>query len=141
MSASGKAAAIVDWCATYGGTPPKLSAMPEGIGDTGVQIVSNDYEREKFINGKARRRYTVTLQYMADWSDGNDVINREAMRYGEDWLDWVSEQWKAGNVPAFGSGANITKIEPLYNSPEVAAVYQSDALARYQFSAAIDYIE
>lgn len=141
MSSEGKSAAIQAWAAGYDDSFLKLSAMPEEPGATGVQIVSNDYVIAKFINGKARRRYTVTMQYVDEWSGGNDSINRDAMRYGERWLDWVAEQWRAGNVPDFGEAADITNIEPLYNSPEVAAVYQSDALARYQFSAAIDYIE
>lgn len=136
---SGKSEAVYDWLAGYDGEL-KLSALPMEPGEKGVQVDQTEYIEQRFISGKCRRRYLITLQYVADWSGENDVINRESMRYGEEWLDWVSRQWRDGNVPDFPQ-ATINGIEPVYNTPEIAAVYQTDALARYQFAAEINYIE
>lgn len=136
----GKSEAVMKWLAGFDGELPKLSASPGEVGEKAVQIDQTEFIDSRFISGKCRRRYLITMQYVAEWSGGNDLINRESMRYGEEWLDWIAAQYERGNLPDF-PGAMISGIEPIHNSPEVAAVYQAEALARYQFSAEISYIE
>lgn len=111
MRVQGKTDAVVKWLKTY-----------DGIG--------NHHKRKRIstLNG-------------ADWSEGFDSTNAEAMEFGEEWLDWVARQFQAGNVPNFGDECIIRAIEPLQNVPALAAAYQDVQLARYQFQAAITYWE
>lgn len=132
-----KTKAVMDWLAGFDGEPPKLSSMPEESGDKGVQLVQSDYVLARYIDGTKLRRITVMLQYVADWSGGADSVNAESMEYGERWLEWVGSQFP-GNVPDVGT---VVRIEPIYNGPVLAMVYQDKAAARYQFTAQIDYRE
>ena len=143
MNVSGKTEAVVRWLKTCGLTKKylKLNAVDMKADERAMNVVYNDERIREFIDGTVERRYTFSLVMVADWSDGFDSTNAEAMEFGEEWLDWVARQFKAGNVPDFGKSCIIRAIEPLQNVPALAAAYQDVQLARYQFQAAITYWE
>lgn len=132
----GTADGITTWLAGFDGTAPTISAMPEDDGAKGVQVNQSTATLKRYINGKDLKRLSLTLQYVAPWSGYTDGVNAEAMDYGERWLAWCSAQWP-DNPPAIG---DVQNMEAVYSLPTVAAVYQDEALARYQFGFAIDYI-
>lgn len=139
----GKAEALQNWLKTWSGIDQylKLNATTNEVGDKAVNVIYNDRVVAEYINGTALRDYTFELVLVADWSDGFDSINEEAMSFGERWADWVNEQFRAGNMPDFGDTATITKIESTYNTPSVALVYPDSKTARYSFQARIEYRE
>lgn len=143
MKVSGKTDAVVRWLKTYDGIGKylKLNAVDMKADERAVNVVYNDAKVREFIDGTVERKYTFALVMVADWSDGFDTANAEAMAFGEEWLDWVARQFGEGNVPDLGEGCTIRAIEPLQNVPALAAAYQDVQLARYQFQAAITYWE
>jgi hypothetical protein len=143
MRVQGKTDAVVKWLKTYDGIGKylKLNAVDMKADERAVNVVYNDAKVREFIDGTVERRYTFSLVMVADWSEGFDSTNAEAMEFGEEWLDWVARQFQAGNVPNFGDECIIRAIEPLQNVPALAAAYQDVQLARYQFQAAITYWE
>lgn len=138
----GKAEAVKKWLQTWDGLSDyvRLNALPTEAGAAAVNVSYTDLAEREFINGTADRVYLFSLVLMADWSDGYDDVNARAIRLGEKWLDWVSSQYEAGNTPDFGDGV-ITAIEPVYNTPAVAAVYEESHVAKYLFQAKIKYRE
>lgn len=142
MNIAGKTQAVVDWLKTYPQLDDylKLNAVDLEAGERSVQTVYNDAQVSEFIDGTTVRTYTFALVLVADWSDGFDGVNSEAQSFGDEWLDWVAAQFPA-NVPDFGENCTIKAIRPLQNIPALAAAYQEEQLARYQFQAAITYWE
>lgn len=141
-SIQGKTDAVVTWAK---GWPEldgylKLNAVSTEAGEHALNTVYNDVAVTEYVDGTAKREYTFALIMIAEWSDGFDGINAEANRLGESWIDWVAGQYP-DNVPDFGQNASISKIEPLYNVPSLAMVYQEDSLAKYMFQAKITYTE
>ena len=118
----------------------KLNATRNEADEKAMNTVSNDLVVQEYIDGTADREYTFALVLYQDWSDGNNSYNLEAEKLAESWLEWVSAQYP-DNVPDFGENATITKIEPVQNIPTLAAVYQDESLAKYQFQAKIYYTE
>lgn len=147
-SITGKTDAVVAWAK---GWPEldgylKLNAVSTEAGEHAINTVPsgssvyNDIGIVEYVDGTAKREYTFALVMIADWSDGFDNVNAEANRLGESWVDWVASQYP-DNVPDFGDKTSISKIEPLYNMPSLAMVYQEDSLAKYMFQAKITYTE
>lgn len=142
MNVEGKTQAVRDWLQTYPelGGRLKLNAAELQAGEVAMNTVYNDVAVTEYINGACDRAYTFALVYVGDWSSGFDEMNAEAEAWGERWLDWVSAQFKAGNLPDFGA-ATILEVEPLQNVPGLAAAYEAEQVARYLFQARIVYRE
>lgn len=143
MGVSGKTAAVVEWLKTYPDLDGylKLNATELKAGERTVDTVYNDAKVREFIDGTVERQYTFAVVMVCDWSSGFDAVNAEAEIWGERWLDWCDDQFKAGNVPDFGGKCKIRAIESLQNIPSLAATYQEEQLARYMFQARITYWE
>lgn len=138
-----KHGAVLDWCRTYSGFDGylKLNATEYAAGENSLTTTINDQAVTNYINGSADKVYTFTIVMIMDWSSGFDDMNQTALEWGSDWLDWVAKQYEAGNVPDFGDNVTIYDIEALQNMPQLAEVDQDSKLAKYTFSARIDYRE
>lgn len=134
--------AVLDWAKGYEGFDQylKLNAGEFEAGENSIMTTTNDESVGQFIDGTKQKVYTFTIVMFKDWSSGFDETNQDALEWGSAWLDWVSEQYKAGNVPDFGS-ATITDIKALQNMPQLAQVDQDSQTAKYMFSARINYME
>lgn len=115
-----------------------LNSIVSKSGDKAINTVSNERIVQQYINGEAVREYTFALAYIVDWSSGTDDINQIAMRLGESWLEWVTEQNRKKNFPDL---PNVESVVPLQNIPTLAMVYESDSIAKYQFQCKITYRE
>lgn len=133
-----KTKAVADWLRGFQGKRPKVSATGSDPGEIGLNVVQTDYTLRKFINGQADHRARFMVSFVADWSGGVDGVNDEASAYGQDMLGWVASQFPQ-NVPDMG--AEVLRIEPVYNLPTIAIVDQANATAKYQFGFEIDYRE
>lgn len=142
MNIEGKTQAVRDWLETWPELEGrlKLNAAEMQAGELAMNPVYNDTAVKEYINGACDRAYTFSLVMVRDWSDGFDGMNADAMAFGERWLEWVSKQYDAGNVPDFGA-ATILSVEPLQNVPGLAEVSDSEQLARYLFQTRIVYRE
>lgn len=134
--------AVLAWANTWPalGGYLKFNAILTAEGDASLNGIPNELVRESYIDGTALRRLTAQMKLIVPWSDGHDPVNVEQGERVASWLDWVSTQYDAGNVPAW-DGAQIVGIEPSQNAPSIAAVYQDDGLAEYAFEAVIEYVE
>ncbi len=142
MNIEGKTEAVRAWLETWPELEGrlKLNAAEMQAGEFAMNTVYNDTAIKEYINGACDRAYTFSLVMVRDWSDGFDTMNAKAMSFGEHWVDWLSAQYQAGNLPDFGD-ATILSIEPLQNVPGLAEVHESEQIARYLFQARITYRE
>lgn len=53
----------------------------------------------------------------------------QAMKVGQEFMDWIEEQNREKNYPDFGEQCQIKKIENLQNMPNLATVDWENALA------------
>ena len=142
MNIEGKTEAVRAWLETWDELEGrlKLNAAELQAGEYAMNTVYNDTRLTEYISGACDREYTFALVAVRDWSGGFDGMNAEAMAFGERWVDWLSAQYRAGNIPDFGA-ATIQGIEPLQNVPGLAEVYESEQIARYLLQARITYRE
>lgn len=142
MRAEGKTAAVFEWAKSWPELDGflKLNAITTEEGEAAINIVQNDAEMSRYIDGTAVRQFTFQLKFIALWSNGFDPVNQAAEAFAASWQDWVSAQYEAGNLPDFGD-ANITGIAPVWNVPALNFVYQDDGLAEYLIQAVITYEE
>lgn len=140
MGASGKAEAVLEWAKGWPDLDGylKLNAITNQEGDAALNVVNNDLEVQRYIDGTAVRNFTLQLRIMTAWSDGFDAVNAEAEALASSWQDWVAEQYGAGNVPAIG---NVMAIEPVWNVPALNYVNEDEGLAEYIVQAVITYEE
>lgn len=142
MVATGKAEAVREWAS---GWPEldgflKVNALVAEDGDAAFYPdPAEDDVVTSYIDGTADREYRMNLRLMLRWSDGFDPVNESSDRFASSWLDWVSAQYAAGNVPNW-PGCEITAIKPA-SAPELIFVYQEDGLAEYRFGVVIEYTE
>lgn len=127
--------ALLAWAKTWeeAGDKVRLNAVLEKRGTYSL-IVSVALVTERYIDGSAMWDVPFALAYVDSWSDGVDGVNTNASAVGERWLDWVSEQFDAGNLPVV-EGATIDLLEPLEGVPTLAMAYPDQRLAKYQFQA------
>lgn len=139
----GKAKAVLDWANEWPVVDGllKMNAIINKPDDASMNTITNDEFVKRFNDGTALREYSFQLCIVLDWSDGNDDTNTEAMSKASQWLDWVNEQYATGNLPDFGSNAEITEVRFAQNSPMLNAVYEGDSLAEYLIQVIIRYIE
>lgn len=65
----------------------------------------------------------------------------QAMKVGQEFMDWIEEQNRKKNYPDFGKQCQIKKIENLQNMPNLATVDWKNALAQYQIPCRVVYFE
>lgn len=131
----GVSQALLTWAQTWdeAGSKVRLNAVLEKRGSYAL-VVAPALVIEQFIDGSAVWDFPFALAYVDSWSDGVDGVNAKAASVGERWLDWVSDQFELGNVPAV-DGATIEVVEPLEGVPTLAMAYPDQRLAKYQFQA------
>lgn len=118
----------------------KMNAIITSKGDAAVIPESDELVvDEPYIDGTAPRRFSFQLRIVMPWSDGFDIVNRNAMSDVSSWLDWVNAQFDKGNLPEIG--AKVTAIETDQNMPSIDVTNPDEGLAEYLFHGRIDYIE
>lgn len=136
--AASKAEGIQSWLKRWPGLPGavKLNASVTKPGESSVLVQATDKTVKQYVDGTEVRKYQFAMVCMADWSAGNDSINAEAMRLAESWYEWVGSQWPANVPEGFGE---VLSIDPVESAPVLAAVYEENGVAEYQFQATITY--
>lgn len=137
----GKADALVEWLKGWEGFDDylKLNALVTKEGDASVNIVVNDAEVEKYIDGTAIRDFTFQIKSVQPWSDGYDQTNVDAVEGLSALLDWLDDQLP-DNKPNW-EGADITELILLNNAPSLDYVHETDELAEYSITAKLRYKE
>lgn len=139
----GKAKAVLEWAKKWPEIDGllKLNAVLTQEGEASMNTITNDPFVKTFNDGTALREYSFQLCLVLNWSDGYDDTNEEAMSKASRWLDWVNDQYATGNLPDFGSNAEIQGVRFAQNAPMLNAVYEGDSLAEYLIQVIISYIE
>lgn len=103
-----------------------------------VSFITNFSGRvlRKYIRA-ADKEYGFTILITWHYSMDTDDLNMQAMKVGQEFMDWIEEQNREKNYPDFGEQCQIKKIENLQNMPNLATVDWENALAQYQIGKAI----
>lgn len=135
-----KADRLLDWAKGWDGFDGylKLNAIVNEEGDSSLNIIVNDKEVQRYIDGTADRQFTAQFKMILPWSDGFDLVNSAAYKTMAELLDWVDDQFPE-NVPDWG--CDITGITTVENAPALDFVNEQDSLAEYSFQVLIDYKE
>lgn len=138
MSTAEKIASLVEWAKGWPGIGGyiKLNAVNAESGDASLSTDFTEYAVQEYICGKKLREMTFMLKVMADWSDGFDRTNQDAIGMAADWNDWVES---TDTMPDWD--AEILSVEATYDVPALSMVYQDEGLAEYVLAAKITYIE
>ena len=137
--ASNKHQAVWDWLQTcpYIGDL-FFEAMHAKIG--GTCLVPSESIVQTFIDGSELRNYNCALtRFQAFSGDPNDMANITAVTDLEELGEWVHQQVKAGNIPAFPTNCVITDVRVLPNESGYM-VAQDFTQAKYMIQFQIEYI-
>lgn len=107
-----------------------------------VSFITNFSGRvlRKYIRA-ADKEYGFTILITWHYSMDTDDLNMQAMKVGQEFMDWIEEQNRKKNYPDFGEQCQIKKIENLQNMPNLATVDWKNALAQYQIPCRVVYFE
>jgi hypothetical protein len=134
--------AMQDWISNYAGADSVLFNFLEANANSFALVpIPGESVINTYINGAARKQYLFALQTMQAMSQHADDVNTQAMYVMRQWQDWIDEQESAGNYPAFGEKCSDYRLENRSNMPMLAARYQDEQMAKYQFIAALYYME
>lgn len=139
FTASNKHRAVWDWlegCPLIGDL--FFNAMTAKLG--GTCLVPSDQKIEEYIDGSEKHNYNCALTRFQQFSgDPNDMANITAVTDLEELGDWVKRQVRAGNLPEFPEGTQITDIRVLPNESGYM-VAQDFSQAKYMIQFQIEYI-
>jgi hypothetical protein len=71
----------------------------------------------------------------------SDINNATTRQLVDDFNDWLVEQQELKNFPDFGENVIKYKIEPLYNTANLAQAFEDNGMAKYVLMARIEYVE
>lgn len=138
-----KAEKLLEWAREWSGFDGylKLNALVNKEGDASLNVVANDREIARYIDGTAIREFTVQFKLVTSWSDGFDPVNVEAQEYLSTLIDWLNEQYYVGNFPAWGDSVSINEMYTRQNTASLDFVNEQDELAEYSVQFVITYEE
>ncbi len=123
------------------GTMLNFNFSPES--PDAISIVTNysDKVRKKYIRVGAEKEYGFAIVIIKAYSTATDDLNLEAMNFAQAFMDWLDQQNKKKNYPAFPENCQIKSMENLQNMPNLAGVNAKEGLARYMIQCRLIYFE
>ncbi len=108
-----------------------------------IAFVTNysDKVLKKYIRTGAEKEYGFSIILTKPYSIAVDDLNLEAMNFAQAFMDWVDEQNRKKNFPAFPEGCQIKKMENLQNMPNLAGINAEEGLAQYMIQCRLIYYE
>ena len=89
----------------------------------------------------AEKEYGFSIIAVKPYSTDEDNLNLEAMNFAQCISDWIEQQDKLKNYPAFPDNCQIRKTEALQNMPNLTGINAKENLARYMVQCRIIYFE
>lgn len=133
--------AMIEYIKEY----PELESFPyfntssETAGNTSIQTAYGTTWVKRYARGHGIKAYDFAVVYMGQQdSAGTSDINATQMFSVDKFMDWIDEQNKAKNFPAF-DGAKVISIENLQNQPNFAGVNEAGNVAKYMFQVRVKY--
>lgn len=118
---------------------PYFNASSETAGNTSIQTAYSSTWVKRYTRGHGIKSYDFAVVYMGQQdSAGTSDINATQMFSVDKFMDWIDEQNKAKNFPAF-DGAKVISIENLQNQPNFAGVNEAGNVAKYMFQVRVQY--
>lgn len=97
-------------------------------------------EIKHYVRG-AEKEYRFILVLTKVYSTDTDDLNQECMNFCQTMMDWIENQNRKRNYPAFPENCQIKKMENINNIPNLAEINPDEGLARYKIPARIVYFE
>lgn len=97
--------------------------------------------RKKYVRIGAEKEYGFSIIVVKPYSTDEDSMNLEAMNFAQYLSDWVEEQNRQKNYPAFPENCQIKKMEVLQNMPNLVGINYKERMARYMVQCKINYFE
>ena len=118
-----------------------VNFSPECNGSVTFITNYSDKVLKQFIRGNARKEYGFSIVITKPYSVEGDDLNLEAMNFTQTFMDWLDEQNRKKNYPAFPENCRIIRMENLQNMPNLAVVNPEAGLARYMMQCRLIYDE
>ena len=118
-----------------------VNFSPECNGSVTFITNYSDKVLKQFIRGNARKEYGFSIVITKPYSVEGDDLNLEAMNFAQAFMDWMDEQNRKKNYPAFPGNCRIIRMENLQNMPNLAGVNPEVGLARYMMQCRLIYDE
>lgn len=128
----GAAKALLEWARGFDQFL-RLNVVCESEGDRAL-VTSTSVPDVRYIDGRVDKRLDFALVLVEPWSEGYDMLNSDAMAYGEAWLDWVYEHQEIEGLPG-----ELIELAPDDMEPVVVMVMADAMCAKYQFQAHVIY--
>lgn len=96
---------------------------------------------KQYVRGNARKEYGFSIVITKSYSVEGDDLNLEAMNFAQAFMDWLDDQNRIQNYPAFPENCRILRMENLQNMPNLAGVNPEAGLARYMMQCRVIYEE
>lgn len=117
-----------------------VNFTPESEGSVAFITNYSGNVLKRFIRG-ARKEYGFSIILTKPYSVATDDVNLEAMNFTQAFMDWVDEQNRKKNYPAFPENCRISRMENLQNMPNLASVNPENGFARYMVQCRVIYDE
>lgn len=112
----------------------------EAPGAMGFITNYSDRIRKKYVRA-AEKEYGFTIIITKPYSSYGDDLNLEVMNFAQAFMDWLEEQSRKRNFPAFPDNCQVKKMENLQNMPNLAGINAKEGLARYMIQCRLIYFE
>lgn len=118
----------------------KLNFSPETANS--ISFITNYGGKllKKYFGG-AEKEYGFSIIVVKEYSIDDDDLNLEVMNFAQKFMDWLEQQNRAKNYPAFPEDCQIKKMENLQNMPNLTGVNPEAGLARYMLQCRVIYYE
>lgn len=109
-------------------------------GHTSVATSYGEKWEKRYVGGHGIKNYDFALVMHQPQDDGTTKTNANAMYDVQKFMDWIDEQNRARNFPAF-DGCQMLSIQNLQNMPNFAGTDQGGKTAKYMFQCRVRYYE
>lgn len=120
--------------------PLYFNSIVERTGDIAVETVYGETWEKRYIGVHGIKNFDFAVVKVAPASTGTSDVNADEVQAVQDFMDWIKQQNKAGNLPQF-EGCEMISIQNLQNMPNFAGINQDENTAKYMFQCRVRYYE
>ena len=137
-----KNSAMLEYLRQYPGLQSILyfNSMVDRVGNEALQTVYGETWEKEYVRGHGIKQWDFAVVKIAKASTGTSDTNVNETQAVQDFMDWIDEQNKAKNFPAF-DGCKVLSIENLQNMPNFAGINNDEGTAKYMFQCRVRYYQ
>lgn len=111
------------------------------LGSTSIATNYNTAWEKRYQRNHGIKRYDFAFVMYRQYDTGTSTLNINEIFDAEKFMDWIDKQDELQNFPDFGENIRVLSIENLQNMPNLAAVDQNGATAKYMIQCRVRYYE